>query len=184
MPPVIPPVIVVFGAAVRPDGAPTLTLVRRVEAARSCAERLDPPPLFLLSGGVGRHLPPGAPSEASVMGRLLGEAGIPPDRLLLDEASRDTLDTVLAARALCRRLPPGTPFLAATSAYHLPRCLLLLRLAGVPVRAAPPPDAPASRSLGRRWRWRLREVPAIPWDALLLVLHRCGMFRSLPSTLP
>jgi hypothetical protein len=24
----------------------------------------------------------------------------------------------------------------------------------------------------RRWRWRLREVPALPWDVLLLLRRR------------
>ena len=73
-----------------------------------------------------------------------------------------------AALLCCHR---GTVF-AATSAYHLPRCVVLLRLAGVRARPVPPPREPASRRPSRRWRWRLREVPALPWDVLLLLGRR------------
>jgi hypothetical protein len=48
----------------------------------------------------------------------------------------------------------------------LPRCLLLLRLAGLPARAVPPMPGPV------RLYWRLREVPALPYDAALLLWAR------------
>ncbi len=75
-------------------------------------------------------------------------------------------------RAVCHLLPPHAPVFVATSAYHLPRCLLVLRLAGVAARACPPPPLPASNSRLMRWYWRLREVPAIPYDAALVVWLR------------
>ena len=66
----------------------------------------------------------------------------------------------------------SAPVYACTSAYHLPRCRLLLRLAGIKARACPPPPVPAATSHWLRWCWRLRETPALPYDALLmLVLH-------------
>jgi uncharacterized SAM-binding protein YcdF (DUF218 family) len=61
---------------------------------------------------------------------------------------------------------------AASSAYHLPRCVLLLRLAGLQARRCPPPLAPAARSVSLRWYWRLREVPALPWDVALMLALR------------
>ena len=158
-----PAVIVIFGAAVRPDGSPSMTLLRRVQAAAVFGRRLHPPPLFMPTGGVGRH----GPSEASVMRDLLLDLGVPPERIALEETATDTLSSVRAVRALLhgRR---GRVY-AATSTYHLARCVLLLRLAGLRARAARPPPFPAARSLRKRWYWRLREAAALPVDAAILL---------------
>lgn len=171
---VLPAAIVLFGAGVRPDGSPSPTLARRIEAAWRFGEALPVPPLYLPSGGVGRH----GPSEASVMAEHLRRAGVPAARILPDEAARDTLDTVFNCCAMLRAAGHRGQVFAASSAYHLPRCLLLLRLAGLPARAVPPPPEPASHRFLRRWRWRLREVPAIPWDVLML-LGRATIDRLL-----
>ena len=48
----------------------------------------------------------------------------------------------------------------------------MLRLAGMPAMACPPPPEPASAQWMLRWYWRLREVPAIPYDAALVVALR------------
>ncbi len=156
--------IILFGAGVRPDGEPTLTLARRIDAARRFGETLPIPPLYLPSGGIGRH----RPAEAEVMARRLRRDGVSPDRIRTDAAASDTLDTVFNTRAMLRDIGHRGPVFAATSAYHLPRCLVLLRLSGVAAKPVPPPPEPASHLFLRRWRWRLREVPALPWDVLLL----------------
>jgi uncharacterized SAM-binding protein YcdF (DUF218 family) len=150
-------VIVIFGAAVRPDGRPSPTLRSRVEAAAAFGARFAAP-LYLPTGAKGRH---GA-SEALVMARLLRELGVPPDRILPEETGTDTLSSV---RAVVRLLPGNAQVYAATSNYHLPRCRLLLRLAGVAADACPPP--PASGGFWRRWYWRIREAAAIAYDAAL-----------------
>ncbi len=160
------PVVIIFGAGVRPDGTPSPTLARRVAAAIRFGEHLSSSPLYLPTGGIGRHGPP----EASVMAALLRDAGVPDRRIRPEDTARDTLASVRLCVAMLRG-HDGAVF-AATSAYHLPRCLLLLRLAGVPARPVPPPAEPASRRPSRRWRWRLREVPALPWDVLLLLWGR------------
>lgn len=64
------------------------------------------------------------------------------------------------------------PIYAASSAYHLPRCLLLLRLAGLEAGPCAAPPGPAARSLRRRWYWRSRELLALPFDAALLLALR------------
>lgn len=161
------PVIVIFGAAVRPDGLPSGTLRRRVMAAAALAARF-PEAIFLPTGAIGRH---GA-SEASVIADLLRQDDRPGRSYLLEETGTDTLSSVRAVRTLLRRNALAGPVYAATSAYHLPRCLLLLWLAGIPAKACPPPDAPAAASRGRRWYWRLREIPAIPYDAVLMMALR------------
>ena len=158
------PAIVIFGAAVRPDGSPSGTLRRRTLAAAAFALRF-PAVVFIPTGGVGRF---GA-SEASVMAALLRQHEAPGWTYLLEETATDTLSSVLAVRRLLRENAVTGPVYAATSAYHMPRCLLLLWLAGIPARPCPPHPAPAAANRWRRWYWRLREVPAIPYDAALIL---------------
>jgi uncharacterized SAM-binding protein YcdF (DUF218 family) len=161
------PVIIVFGAGLRPDGTPSLTLTRRIEAAIAFG-RNWPEALYLPTGGVGRY----GSSEAGMMADALRAAGIPSSSILIEETAGDTLASVIACRAILRERCHQGPIYAATSAYHLPRCLLLLRLAGLPARPVPPPVVAAASSWRKRWYWRLREVPALPWDALLMLLKR------------
>lgn len=159
-------VIIIFGAGVRPDGQPSTTLRWRVEAAATFARRFTAP-LFLPTGGIGRF----GPSEASVMAKLLIAAGIPPNRILLEETATDTLSSARAVAALLRTHAIEAPVYAASSAFHLPRCLLLLRLLGVPARPAAPPFVPAGSRWWQRGYWWLREVPAVLYDAALALLQ-------------
>ena len=161
------PAIIIFGAGLRRDGTPTPTLARRIEAAASFGRTL-PGPLYMPTGGVGRF----GPSEAAAMAVCLRAAGVDARDILPEETASDTFDSVIACRALLRGLGHRGPVYAASSAYHLPRCLLLLRLAGVPAAAVPPPAWPASTRWHRRWFWRLREVAALPWDAALMLGRR------------
>ncbi len=103
-------VVVIFGAAVRPGGRPSTTLVLRVEAAAAFASRFAEP-LFVPTGGVGRH----GPSEASVMAGLLEGRGVPPSRILLEETGTDTLSSARAVVALLRSRGIGAPVFAASS---------------------------------------------------------------------
>ncbi len=103
---------------------------------------------------------------------------MPRRRILPEPTGRNTIRSVLA----CARLlgPTKAPVYVATSAYHLPRCVLLLRLAGLRARPAARRARPASRSRAKRWFWRLRELPAVPVDGglLLWVADRGGGCRS------
>ena len=159
-----PPVIVIFGAAVRPDGRPSETLRRRVAAAAAFATRF-PAALFIPTGAIGRF----GPSEASVMTDQLRREHRTEWSFIQEETATDTLSSVRAVRRILRDREITGPVYAATSAYHLPRCLLLLRLAGIPARPCPPPVQSATADLWLRWYWRLREVPAIPYDAMLVI---------------
>ena len=158
--------IVIFGAAVRPDGSPSGTLRNRVAAAARFGRRFDRP-LFIPTGGKGRFGDP----EATVMARLLRESGFTDAAILQELTGTDTLSSVRAVVPLLRDRPL---IYACTSAYHLPRCVLLLRLAGIPARPCPPPLVPAATSHWRKWYWRLREAPAVPYDALLMLWLRAA----------
>ncbi|MEA2787732.1 MAG: hypothetical protein QOG73_138 [Acetobacteraceae bacterium] len=163
-------IIVIFGAAVRPDGRASLTLRYRVQAAAQFGRRFARP-LFIPTGGKGRH----GEAEATVMARLLTDAGYPAAAIVKEATGTDTLSSV---RAVARMLRGRSPIIACgsvyacTSAYHLPRCLMLLRLAGIRARACPPPPVPAAASRWSRWYWRLRETPALPYDAVLMLWLR------------
>ena len=162
--------IIIFGAAVQPDGQPSPTLRYRVEAAvRFGAEFAHP--LFIPTGAKGLH----GEAEASVMARLLTEAGFPSEAIHEERTGTDTLSSV---RAVARIVRGGSNIYACSSAYHLPRCLVVLRLAGIKARACPPPPVPAATSQWQRWYWRLRETPALPYDALLMLwLRATGQLR-------
>ena len=155
------PAILIFGAAVRPDGQPSQTLRRRVAAAARHGATLDRP-LYLPTGGIGRF---GA-AEAEVMAALLRDAGIAAADILAEATATATFSTDGGIKVA------SDAVLAASSAYHLPRCVLLLRLAGWKARACPPPPFPAAARLGKRWYWRLREAAALPYDALLMLWAR------------
>jgi uncharacterized SAM-binding protein YcdF (DUF218 family) len=157
-------VIIIFGAAVKPDGQPSDTLRYRVAAAARFATRFAHP-LFIPTGAKGRF----GDTEASVMAHLLQQAGFPASAIVKEETGTDTLSSVRAVARLVARQPS---VYACTSFYHLPRCLVLLRLAGIKARACPPPPVPASTSQWLRWYWRLRETPALPYDALLMLWLR------------
>jgi vancomycin permeability regulator SanA len=157
-------VIIVFGAAVRPDGKASQTLRYRVQAAAAFGKRFARP-LFIPTGGKGRY----GETEATVMARLLTGAGFADAAIMKEETGTDTLSSVVAVAPMVR----GQPYVyACSSAYHLPRCLMLLRLAGIRAHACPPPPVPAATSQWVRWYWRLREMPALPYDALLMLWLR------------
>jgi uncharacterized SAM-binding protein YcdF (DUF218 family) len=156
--------ILIFGAAVRPDGTASPTLQRRVEAAIRCAKGHSDV-RFVPTGAVGRH----GPSEASVMAGLLMKSGVPGDRILLEETGDDTLSSVRAIYRLLREHPAPGHVMVATSAYHLPRCRVLLCLYGIAAQPCAPPEEPAASNWRKRWYWRLREVPALPYDAALAI---------------
>ena len=82
------------------------------------------------------------------MAELLVSRGVPDERILLEETGTDTLSSVRAVAAVLRRRAIAAPVFAASSLYHLPRCLVLLRLMGMPARAAMPPVVPAATSGG------------------------------------
>jgi uncharacterized SAM-binding protein YcdF (DUF218 family) len=146
--------VVLFGAAVRADGSASPTLARRIGYAAAAMER-EAGALLFCSGGVGRH----PPSEAAVMAAML-TGTVPRDRIILDEVSADTLQTVRAASAFARARGI-TRVLTCTDGYHQPRVRMLFRLFGLRTRAVPMPRRGARRQM---WRMRMREVAAIPYD--------------------
>ena len=119
--------IVVLGCRLRPDGAPSGQLRRRVALGIELY-RAGTAPLLLLSGG-------GAPvSEAQVMARLATAAGVPLAALLCEPWSRNTAENALNSARLLREQGLSRIVVVSQSA-HLMRARLLFRLAGLTVVA-------------------------------------------------
>lgn len=160
------PWIVILGAAVWRGGAPSPALWRRVAAAARVAHA-NPDALLLPTGAIGRH----PPSEASVMRRLLLDAGVEAGRIVLEEQGTDTLSSLRHCARIVRAAGADR-ILVCSDAYHVPRCRAILRVLGV--RSVAVPARGARRSLGAR-RFAiavLREVAATPWDVALALAFR------------
>lgn len=85
--------------------------------------------MVLVSGGLV-FPQPGDPSEAAVLGGWLRDQGIAPERILLEEASRNTRENALeSARIIAAH--GWKRVLLVTSAWHAPRALGCFRAAGV-----------------------------------------------------
>lgn len=155
------PLIVIFGAVVRPDGTPSAALLRRIGYGHAAAQAWPSARILCSGGGDG-------PSEASVMARELVTRGVAADRLVLDEASGNTLANVAAAAAQVRRGGEGW-VLACSDAYHLPRARLLLALHGVRSRAWRGRERPP---MGHEIAMAGREAVAIPNNLARLMARR------------
>lgn len=149
-------VFVVLGAAVWPGGVPSPTLRRRVDhAVRLIAERPDA--RLLLTGGVGRH----PPSEAEVMARAAEQAGVPRERMLLEERATNTRESARRCFELLRDDACDEVWIV-TDAYHQRRARLAFRRVGLAVRAASPAEAGHAGRYRRMRRW-LREWIGLAW---------------------
>jgi uncharacterized SAM-binding protein YcdF (DUF218 family) len=142
--------IVVLGCALH-AGAPSPALVRRVECGAALLAR-GVAPLLVLSGG-GRS---GRP-EAEAMAALAAALGVPPERLLLEPGSRDTIGNAFNSAALLRARGLASVVLVS-DAYHLTRARILFRRAGLIVAAT---DHPPPRSWLRELPFYLRELAAL-----------------------
>ncbi len=159
--------IIIFGAAVRPNGQPSAVLRRRVHNAHRFAEgRTDV--RYVVTGGLGRH----PPTEAEVMRNLLVERGVLPETIVTEPEGHDTLSSAVLCARIFRHRTDVRSIALCSSSFHLLRCRLLFRTLGMRTAKV---RLPSDRKfLGfRRWlRACLREVPAIPWDLSLAGWHR------------
>jgi vancomycin permeability regulator SanA len=163
----VPFCFVIFGARLRPDGSPGPALERRVAGALAAAAGQGDA-RFLISGAQPR----GGRTEAMVMRGLLRRAGIEDSRILVEDAAHNTRSSAIHCAAILRARPELSPVLVCSDRFHQARCVMLLRACGIPARAAPMPDERATM----RWQvwlfYRLRELAAIPYDALMIALRR------------
>ncbi len=158
--------VVIFGAAVRPDGEPSVTLRRRIEGAFARGHQLTRP-VFLATGGTGLC----GPAEAIVIRDTLIGLGAAENRIVVEDRSDDTLSSVLNCAAILRRQPSIGRVYVCTSGYHIFRCLVLFMMMGI--RALPVSVSDDRSALGwLKWVYlRCREIAAIPYDVVLLAMQ-------------
>jgi uncharacterized SAM-binding protein YcdF (DUF218 family) len=132
--------IIVLGGSI----SGRLSAARRVPVIDGPAERLTatvalarqyPHARLIYSGGSGSVVLRGA-MEAQVARRLLVEMGIAPERIEVEERSRNTAENALFSKAIARP-KPGDRWLLVTSAMHMPRSVGVFRRAGFPVEPYP-----------------------------------------------
>ena len=116
--------ILLLGVELDACDRPTPELrARALEAARRYAEGAAP--VIVVCGGI---LPGHGVSEAQVMARLLGEAGVPEHVIVQENQSQDTAENMRFARRL---LGGGRPrVLVVTSDYQVRRAVMTARRFG------------------------------------------------------
>ncbi len=165
--------IVIFGAAVWPDGQPSPSLRRRV-AYGAAAAGADSEDVLFCSGGVGRF----GPSEASLMAELLTAGGVAPARIVLDEASLDTFQNVVAAARFIRaRGLDGA--VICTDHYHLARVSMLFAWLGIEARPGPIAPGLGGTSLSYWLVMRARETVAYFYDLAVVIRRRKELVRLI-----
>jgi uncharacterized SAM-binding protein YcdF (DUF218 family) len=148
-----PDVVVVLGAQVLSDGRPSPSLVRRVDRAVDVMR--DRGILWLAGcGGTGS----GPRSEAAAIRDLAVAAGVPSERVVLEDRSTNTFEHVVNLQPIARE-HGWRHLVVVTDPFHLPRACFLFRRAGFVVEGAAAERRGAS---ARRW-WLegyLREAAA------------------------
>ncbi len=131
-------VIVLLGGGVygrAPDlsgtGAPSDEMWARIGTAVRLQKRLGAP--VIVSGG---KVFAGKAAEAPIVARILVDLGVPADRVITEERSRDTRENAMYTAEIARRRGFRDPVLV-TSAYHMRRAVLNFRRAGLDPRPCP-----------------------------------------------
>jgi uncharacterized SAM-binding protein YcdF (DUF218 family) len=133
--------IIVLGGAVEPAIARAHGEVALNDAAERIVEplvllRQHPEARLLLSGGDAALLPRGDGLEADVTQLLFVALGIAPERILVEDRSRNTVENALYSRNLAQP-KPGEVWVLVTSAAHMPRAVGCFRRIGWDVLAYP-----------------------------------------------
>lgn len=147
--------IVVLGGAVEQD----LTEAHGIPALNGAAERMTeavalarrhPAARVVFTGGSAAVIP-GGPTEADTARRLFADLGLPPERLVFEQESRNTHENAVLTRRLAEPRP-GETWLLVTSASHMPRAMGCFRAAGW--RVVPwPVNYTTGRDPGLWWNW-------------------------------
>ncbi|GLS17230.1 membrane protein [Labrys miyagiensis] len=135
--------IIVLGGAVDTH----ISTTRHETALTDSAERMTavaglsrqfPDAKIVFTGGVGSLAGQiwGDISEADASRQLFRSFGIPDERMLFENRSRDTYENAEFTYAMLKP-QPGQRYLLVTSGYHMPRSMALFRKAGFDVIAYP-----------------------------------------------
>lgn len=105
-------------------GHPNSDSMMRITAAYRIFRRTRAP--ILISGGSAY----GGTSDAVIFRRVLIDMGVPREKIILEQKSRDTGENAVFTAALIKNRHFSNPVLV-TSGYHIKRAMLLFRRAGI-----------------------------------------------------
>jgi uncharacterized SAM-binding protein YcdF (DUF218 family) len=136
----VPEGIVVLGGALDPMLSRAYGATQLIESAERITTiaklaRAYPKARIVYSGGDG-SLFANAGSEADYLYPMLDSFGVPRQRVLLEERSRNTYENALFTKELVKP-KPGERWLLVTSAWHMARAVGCFRRVGFPVEAYP-----------------------------------------------
>lgn len=132
--------IVVLGGAVTPEVSNFHNEVslnesaERMTAAALLAAAYPRAKIIFSGGDAGLVRAEG--TEAPLARKLLLGLGVPPERLISEDRSRNTAENAAFSKELAAP-KPGERWLLVTSAYHMPRAIGVFRRAGFAVEAFP-----------------------------------------------
>ncbi|MBA2441997.1 MAG: YdcF family protein [Rubrobacter sp.] len=150
-------VAVVLGAQVLRGGRPSAVLEARSLHAAGMYHRGEAG-LLVPSGGVGEH----PPSEAAVAAGVLRRAGVPGERILLEDRSGSTLESARRVAGVLREREV-TEVVAVTDPLHCVRAVAALREEGIKCVPEPVYSSPAWRVPRMRREQFARELGAVVW---------------------
>ncbi|MCX5716843.1 MAG: YdcF family protein [Nitrospirae bacterium] len=78
----------------------------------------------------------GRKAEAVIVKRLLIDLGVPSDKIIMEDKSRDTIENAKYTMEICKKLNYKKPILA-TSACHMKRAIMSFRKIGIDVFPKP-----------------------------------------------
>ncbi|MGE0061238.1 MAG: YdcF family protein [Xanthobacteraceae bacterium] len=155
--------IVVLGGGIAPEvsaarGTAELTEAGERMTAAVALARQYPRARIVFSGGNGGLT--GGAKEAVAAERLFVSLGLPRERFVLEDRSRNTAENAAFTQALVQP-KAGERWLLVTSANHMPRSIGCFRKVGFPVEAYPVD-----------WRTRGPQDGAVPFNRLSAGLAR------------
>ncbi len=160
------PALMVLGAALRADGAPSPALLRRVRGGIALW-RAEPSRILLVTGGPG---PDGGRSEGEAMAAETRRAGVPEAALRVERLARTTRENARLGLTLLRESGwRGDTVVVVSDAWHLPRARMVTAVIGRRMGLRLTVTGHAVRPARPGWRWRagwLREALALPVDAV------------------
>lgn len=154
-----------MGAAVKDDGQPSGALERRIQSALEIAENRSDV-YFIATGGVGKN----KSSEAEVMKRILLHHEVLPEKIIVDDQSRDTLDSIInCSQILKKHSPRFQSIIISSDLYHLPRCRWLFYLKGIKTTRVKVLSGLSANGLAKWAYYYFRELAAIIYDTFLII---------------
>ncbi len=125
-------------------GIPKEDTMHRIITAVSLQKQLKLP--IIVSGG---RIYKYSEAEAPIIKRYLIDFGVPSNKIILEDKSRDTTENVKFSALLCKKMGFKRPILV-TSAYHMKRSLLGFEKSGLDVLPFP---SKFMTGLNKRYTW-------------------------------